>query len=76
MRAIIPLKTVEMSGRTTAVLDVPTTLRTGELAGRRFAFGGLSHASSGCQSLATSVLAVVIELKSLEVPDALTLLKE
>jgi hypothetical protein len=35
----------------------------------------ISFASSGCQSLAMSVLAVGIELKSLEVPDAIAILK-
>jgi len=35
-----------------------------------------SFASSGCQQLATSVLTVVIDPKTLEVPDALAILKE
>jgi|SRR4029077_506252 len=68
---------METRERATAVLDVPSALGTGEMAGRQFAFGGLSHLLlPDAKSLATSVRAVVTELKSLEIPDALAILKE
>jgi hypothetical protein len=76
MRAIIPVKTdgdVRKNDRSSRCAICSSHWRTGWVAVRVW---WLISFASGCQSLATSVLAVVIELKSLDVPDALTVLKE
>ena len=77
MRAIIPLKIdgdVRKNDRSSRCAICSSHWRTGWA--RIRVWWLTSFASSGCQSLATSVLAVVIELKSLEVPDAIAVLKE
>jgi len=77
MRAIIPLKTdgdVRKSDRSSRCAICSWHGRNGWAAVRIWWL--ISFASSGCQSLATSVRAVATELKSLEIPDALAILKE
>src|SRR5438445_9704562 len=76
MRATIPLKTdgdVRKNDRSSRCAICSSHWRTGWVAVRVWCLISFAY---GCQSLATSVLAVVIEQKSLEVPDALAILKE